>query len=85
MATPKISTQPDIRKLVSQFLAQTPSLYLDDGSRHVKVRSSVTQDFVLVPFSPSDHRAVKSLRAQLRRLAATGHGLMFARGRLAAA
>jgi hypothetical protein len=81
MKTHRISANPDIRKLVRDLLRQTPSLYLEPGARHVKVRNRHTHDFVPVPFSPSDQRAVVNLRAQLRRLAATGWGLMHARRR----
>lgn len=75
-----ISTSADIRKLVNSFLKQFDWLYIEPGKRHYKVRSRQTQDFIPVPFSPSDYRAVKALRAQLQRLADTGHGLIYARG-----
>lgn len=75
-----ISTNPEIRKLVGQFLKQFDWLYLEPGSRHFKVRSRRTRDFIPIPFSPSDHRALAGLRSQLRRLADNGQGLIHARG-----
>lgn len=71
-----ISTNPDIRALVSQALKQYPWLMWERGGRHGRLRSDRTRDFIPVPGSPSDVRAVKNLRAQLRRLAERGEGLI---------
>lgn len=75
-----ISTNADIRKLVKAFLKKFNWLYIEPGKRHYRVCSRQTQDFIPIPSSPSDYRAVTALRVQLKRLADTGHGLIYARG-----
>jgi len=71
-----VSTDPDVRALVSQAMKQYQWLRTERGRRHYRLRSERSQDFVLIPFSPSDHRVVKHLRAQIRRLAKNGQGFI---------
>lgn len=74
-----ISTDPDVRAVVSQGLRQYPWLTWERGGRHGRLRNRQTLDFIPVPFSPSDHRATRNLRAQLRRLGEHGTGLIAAK------
>ena len=74
-----ISTNRDVRAVVNRALEDYPYLVLERGKRHGKLRNRLTQDFVPVPFSPSDHRATRNLRAQLRRLGEHGQGFIAAR------
>lgn len=74
-----ISTDPDVRTVVSQTLRQYPWLKLERGGRHRRLRNERTLDFIPVPFTPSDFRATKNLRAQIRRLAEHGEGLIAAK------
>lgn len=73
-----VSTNPDIRAVVAASLEQYPWLRLTTGQRHWRLVNVQTGDFIPIPFSPSDTRAVKNLRAQVRRLA-QGHGLIAGR------
>lgn len=78
-----VSTHPDVRKLVSVAMTEYPWLKTEPGRDHWQLRSEKSQDFVPIPFSPSDRRrVVKNLRAQIRRLAKTGRGLIAAKRRL---
>lgn len=74
-----ISTNPDVRAIVSQTLQTYPWLRWEPGRHHGRLRSERSQDFVPIPSSPSDFRAIRNLRAQLRRLAEHGHGLIAAK------
>jgi hypothetical protein len=74
-----ISTNPDVRAVVSQTLRQYPWLKWERGGRHGRLRSERTLDFIPVPVSPSDYRATRNLRAQLRRLGERGEGLIAAK------
>ena len=76
-----ISTNPDVRAVVSQTLRQYPWLKWEQGGRHGRLRNQRTQDFIPVATTPSDVRAVKNLRAQLRRLGERGEGLIAAKRR----
>jgi hypothetical protein len=71
-----VSTNPNIRTLVSQAMTEYPWLRPEKGRRHWRLRSQRSQDFVLIPFSPSDRRVVKHLHAQIRRLAEHGRGFI---------
>lgn len=61
-----------VREIVREF----PSLTLEYGARHAKARNPISSDFVCLPCSPSGSRWAQNLRAQLRRLARTGRGLI---------
>lgn len=74
-----VSTNPDVRALVRRALKEYPWLSLESGSKHWRLRSQKTRDFTLIPLSPSDIRALKSLRAQIRRLAEQGLGFIAAK------
>ena len=71
-----ISSSPDIRAVVAHALKQYPWLRVEPGSRHGRVVNPRTRDFIPIPLTPSDVRAVKGLRGQLRRLAELGTGLI---------
>lgn len=72
-----VSTNPDIRKLVSQALSDYPWLKLVRGKKHWRVLSNRSQDFITIPFTPSDTRRVlKNLWSQIHRLAKRGIGLI---------
>lgn len=74
-----ISINPDVRAVVSQTLRQYPWLKWERGGRHGRLRNERTLDFIPVPATPSDFRAAKNLRAQARRLAERGEGLIAAK------
>lgn len=74
-----VSTNPDVRAVVNRALKDYPCLSFERGKRHGKLRNQHTGDFVPVPFSPSDHRAPRNLRSQVRRLAEHGNGLIAAK------
>lgn len=74
-----ISSHRDIREVVAQMMQQYPCLRWESGKHHGRLRNTHTQDFVPVPFTPSDFRAAKNLRAQLRRLGEYGEGLIAAK------
>ncbi len=61
-----------VREIVREF----PTLTLEQGARHAKARNPISSDFVCLPGSPSGPRWAQNLRAQLRRLASTGHGFI---------
>ncbi|RKT37868.1 hypothetical protein [Thiocapsa rosea] len=71
-----VSTNPDVRALVRWALKQYPWLCLEPGSKHWRLRSERSQDFTPIPVSPSEFKVVKQLRAQIRRLAQQGRGLI---------
>jgi hypothetical protein len=74
-----ISSDPDVRSVVSQTLRKYPWLKWERGGCHGRLRSERSLDFVPIPFSPSDFRATRNLRAQLRRLGERGEGLIAAK------
>lgn len=77
-----VSTHPDVRKLVSQAMLDYPWLTLVRGKKHWRVHSDRSQDFIPIPFTPSDSRRVlKNLWTQIRRLAELGLGLIAAKHR----
>lgn len=65
---------------VRAILREFPALRIEKGARHPKARNAETRDFVPLPVSPSGGRWQSNLRAQLRRLAETGRGLVAAKG-----
>ncbi len=69
---------PDFRRVIQHALAAYPALAIADGSRHARIVHR-EGDFVPVPGSPGDHRALAGFRAQLRRLGERGTGLVAAR------
>jgi hypothetical protein len=74
------STNRDLCVVVQDFVDRYPgNLYIEKGSRHWRVRCARSGDFIPISQSPSDVRAVKHLRCQLRRLAVTGRGLIAAK------
>jgi hypothetical protein len=77
----KFSSNPDVCAIVSQSLKQYPWLNWECGGRHGKIRCERTRDFVPIPFSPSDFRATKNLRIQVKRLGEHGEGFIAARQR----
>ncbi|MEA3642108.1 MAG: hypothetical protein VBE63_19525 [Lamprobacter sp.] len=74
-----VSNNTDVRTLVRGAMKQYPWLTTEPGSKHWRLRSERTQDFIPIPFSPSEHRVIKHLRAQIRRLAKTGDGFIAAK------
>jgi hypothetical protein len=76
-----VSNNSDIRAIVSQTIKQYPWVKLEQGSRHRRLRCERTQDFILIPSTPSDFRASKNLRSQVRRLIEHGEGLIAAKQR----
>jgi hypothetical protein len=74
-----VSTNPDVRALVRRALKRYPYLRLECGSTYRRLRSERSRDFIQIPFTPSDVRAVKNLRSQIRRLAEQGCGLIAAK------
>lgn len=74
-----VSSNADVRTLVRSAKKQYPWLTTEAGSKHWRLRSERTRDFIPIPFSPSEHRVVKHLRAQIRRLAQTGDGFIAAK------
>ncbi len=70
---------PQLRPIVQRYLDSTPCLVIESGAKHAKMRHTQTHDWLPIPSSPSDHRAFKNFEMALRRLATTGHGLVFAR------
>ncbi len=74
-----VSNNTDVRTLVRGAMKAYPWLTTEPGSKHWRLRSQRTQDFIPIPFSPSEHRVIKHLRAQIRRLATTGDGFIAAK------
>lgn len=73
--TTAVRLSSDIRAILREF----PDLRLEEGARHPKVRNPKTRDLITLPVSPSGGRWQANLRAQLRRLAKTGRGLIAAK------
>lgn len=59
--------------------ASSGDLVLEDGAKHARVRSLKSRDWLPIPGSPSDHRAIKNFRSALHRLASDGRGFIFAK------
>ena len=77
-----VSANPDIRKLVSQAMIDYPWLRLVRGKNYWRVYSERSQDFIPIPFTPSENRRVlKNLWAQIRRLAKLGIGVIASKRR----
>lgn len=76
-----VSTNPDVRAVVRKSLKTYPWLFLEPGRTHWRVRSEQSQDFTLIPFSPSDIRVNKHLSVQIRRLAEHGSGFISSKQR----
>jgi predicted RNA binding protein YcfA (HicA-like mRNA interferase family) len=56
----------DIRKIVKQLEAQ--GWRIEQGSRHLKAfPPDKSQGMVVIPGTPSDHRSIRNLIAELRR------------------
>ena len=66
----------EIQKLIAPYLC-TGVLVLEDGTRHAKIRNAHSQDFLALAGTPSDHRAVRNFRSDLRRLIKNGEGFIF--------
>lgn len=75
----RVATSACLRGGVRAILGEFPELRLEEGARHPKVRNPKTRDFITLPVSPSGGRWRANLRAQLRRLAKTGRGLIAAK------
>ena len=73
----KYCKKPEIDALVVQLVRS--GWHFHRGGRHGKLRNPQGSRALTVPISPSDHRASKNFEMALRRLATTGHGLVFAR------
>lgn len=73
------STNSDILQSFKKSLCQYTWLYAEPGSKHARVCSRRSGDFVTIPTSPSDWRAVRGFEGQIRRLAERGQGIIFAR------
>lgn len=69
----------DTRKLLKNTIANSRNISLEDGSKHAKVRHLVTNDWIPVAGSPSDHRTIKNFDAALRRLVTYGRGVVYAK------
>ena len=74
--TAVVHLPPAVRAILREF----PELLVQKGARHPKARNTETHDFVPLPVSPSGGRWQANLRAQLRRLARTGSGLIAEKG-----
>ena len=72
-------TRKDVRITVANGLKIYPSLELKRGRKHVKMVHTKTKDFLVLPTSPSDHRATKNLQRDIKRLGEHGTGLIAAR------
>lgn len=72
-------TQKDIRIIVKRGLKNYPFLTLQQGKKHLKMAHTKTNDFLVLPTSPSDHRAAKNLQRDITRLGEYGTGLIAAR------
>jgi hypothetical protein len=66
----------EIQKLLTPHL-HAGILVIEDGSRHAKIRNTRSQDFLALAGTPSDHRAVRNFRSDLRRLIENGEGFIF--------
>lgn len=66
----------EIQMLIAPYL-RTGILVLVDGTRHAKIRNTQSQDFLALAGTPSDHRAVRNFRLDLRRLIKNGEGFIF--------
>lgn len=75
----RVSSNSDVCKIVQSSLSYYSWLTLERGSKHWRMRNLRSQDFLPIPFSPSDTRVSKHLRAQIRRLAEDGLGLIAAK------
>ena len=62
-----------VNKLLREFIDEVneEGWFLEErcGSGHLKMRHRVSQKVCYLPSSPSDHRALKNCRSQMRRLA----------------
>ena len=71
-----------IQKMIAPYL-RAGALILEDGSRHAKVRSPLTHDFLPLAATSGDPRAIKNFKSELKRLLNHGEGLVYCRtGRL---
>ncbi len=73
------SKNSDISSVLKKSLRQYDWLYPEPGSKHARVRSHRSRDYVTIPFSPSDWRSVRGFEAQIRRFAERSQGTIFAR------
>lgn len=72
----------EINKMIHKYMA-SGLLVFEDGGRHAKLRSKRSRDFIPLPGTPSDRRALKNCERSVRRLAQSGEGFIFSKtGRL---
>ncbi len=65
----------DIKKIIKALTDEqlNPGWRVEQGGKHLKAYpADKAQPMVTVPLTPSDHRSIKNLRAQLKRAGARG-------------
>lgn len=74
---------PQFNKFLRPFLSLS-FLVLEDGKKHARVRNTISNDWLPIPGSSSDRRALKNFQVDLHRLISNGHGFIYAKtGRVA--
>lgn len=71
----RISRNKDLDKLAKSLLRDPNWVVHDLSSSHKKLRYLPTNAVQVVPFSPSDHRAVRNFRNQIKKIQEFENGI----------